>query len=128
MKSALLAFQKALYERLRTRLSVPVYDAVPDGAAFPYVTLGEDTAVDWSTKLQAGQEITHTLHVWSRYPGMAEAKQIIDAVVQALTAEPLAVEGFAVVVFRFDWSEVLRDPDGITRHGVVRFRAKLQEV
>ena len=46
-----------------------------------YVTLGEDTAVDWSTKLEPGMEVTHTLHVWSDYSGsMAETKQLIDQV------------------------------------------------
>lgn len=127
MKSPLLPLQKAIYDRLKTSLTCPVYDHVPDGAAMPYVTLGEDTAVDWSTKPAPGMEVTHTLHVWSDYRGMAEAKQIIDQVVQALTASPLVVEGFAVVVGRMDMIDTLRDPEGY-RHGVIRFRFKIMEV
>lgn len=126
MKSPLLPLQKAIYDRLKASLSYPVYDNVPDGAVMPYVTLGEDTAIDWSTKLENGQEITHTLHVWSDYNGMAEAKQIIDQVIQAMTLSPLQVEGFFVVLARLDMVETMRDPEGY-RHGIVRFRFKIQE-
>ena len=126
MKSPLFPLQKAIYDRLKSSLTCPVYDNVPDGAKMPYVTLGEDTAVDWSTKLEAGQEITHTLHVWSEYKGMMETKQLIDSIIQALTETPLTVEGFFVVTVRLDMVETMRDPEGY-RHGVVRFRFKIQE-
>lgn len=127
MKSPLLAIQKAIYDRLKASLSCPVYDEVPGGAIMPYVTLGEDTAVDWSTKLEPGMEVTHTLHVWSDYNGMAETKQLIDQVVQVLTGSPLNIEGFAVVMASLDMIDTLRDPEGY-RHGVIRFRFKIMEV
>lgn len=127
MKSPLLPLQKAIYDRLKASLTCPVYDHVPDGAAMPYVTLGEDTAVDWSTKPAPGMEVTHTLHIWSDYGGMAEVKRIIDQVVQAITASPLTAEGFAVVMGQLDMAEAMRDPDGY-RHGILRFRFKILEV
>lgn len=127
MKSPLLSLQKAIYDRLKVSLSCPVYDEVPDGAAMPYVVLGEDTETDWSTKPVPGAEITCTLHIWSDYRGMAEAKQIINQIEQALSQSPLAVEGFNVVLSRRDMAETLRDPEGY-RHGVVRFRFKVMEV
>lgn len=126
MKSPLWPLQVAIKQRLGSVLTCSVYDKVPDGAAMPYVTLGEDTAVDWSTKLEAGQEVTHTLHVWSDYNGMKEAKQIMDTIIQALTSTPLQVEGFFVVMARLDMVETMRDPGG-SRHGIVRFRFKIQE-
>lgn len=126
MKSPLLPLQKAIYNRLKSSLTCPIYDNVPDGAKMPYVTLGEDTAVDWSTKLENGQEVTHTLHIWSEYKGMMEAKQIIDQIIQAITSTPLVVEGFFVVSARVDVVETMRDPEGY-RHGIVRFRFKIQE-
>lgn len=126
MKSPLFPLQKAIYDRLKSSLTCPVYDNVPDGAKMPYVTLGEDTAVDWSTKLENGQEVTHTLHIWSEYKGMMEAKQIIDQIIQAITSTPLVVEGFFVVSARVDVVETMRDPEGY-RHGIVRFRFKIQE-
>jgi hypothetical protein len=126
MKSPLLALQKALYDRLSQTLSCSVYDAVPQGAAMPYVTIGEDTAIDWSTKLENGQEVTHTLHIWSGYDGAMEVKQITDTVIQAVTSQPLVLEGFYMVVATLDMTEVIRDPDGY-RHAVIRFRFKIQE-
>lgn len=128
MKSPLFPLQQALYGRLTASLSCPVYDQVPEGAAYPYVTLGEDTAADWSTKLTPGQEVTHTLHVWSRAAGFKECKQIGDQVIQSLTGAALAVAGFRVEVVRLEMNEVLRDPDGVTRHGVIRFRFNIWEV
>jgi len=126
MKSPLLPLQKAIYDRLKANLTCPVYDHVPDGVTMPYVTLGENTSVDWSTKLENGQEVTHTLHIWSEYKGMMEAKQIIDQIIQAITSTPLVVEGFFVVSARVDVVETMRDPEGY-RHGIVRFRFKIQE-
>lgn len=126
MKSPLFPLQKAIYDRLKSSLTCPVYDNVPDGAKMPYVTLGEDTAVDWSTKLENGQEVTHTLHIWSDYKGMMETKQLINTIIQILTLTPLQVEGFFVVTARLDMVETMRDPEGY-RHGIVRFRFKIQE-
>lgn len=127
MKSPLLGLQGAVYRRLKDALSCPVYDDVPDGAAMPYVTIGEDTALDWSTKPQPGMEITQTLHVWSAYPGMAEVKRIIDEAIQAVVNTTFDVDGFFVVSAQLDMVDVLRDPEGY-RHGVVRFRFKTLEV
>jgi hypothetical protein len=129
-RSPLLSLQKAIYARLKSKLTVSVYDAVPDGAVFPYVTIGEDTAVDWSTKLTSGQEVTHTLHIWSQYQGMTEIKDLIDQVIQALTISPLdlTADKFKAIVHSLDFNETFRDPDGITRHGVLRFRFKIQDI
>jgi len=126
MRSPLLALQKAIYDRLSQALTCTIYDSVPQGAAMPYVTIGEDTAIDWSTKLENGQEVTHTLHIWSDYEGAKEVKQITDEVVQAITFQPLELEGFYMVIAMLDMTEVIRDPDGY-RHSVVRFRFKIQE-
>ncbi len=129
-RSPLLPLQKAVYNRLKSNLTVPIYDAVPESAVFPYVTIGEDTSVDWSTKLTSGQEVTHTLHVWSQYIGMTEVKDLIDQVIQALTISPLdmSADKFKAIVHSLDLNETFRDPDGTTRHGVLRFRFKIQDI
>ena len=126
-KSAALSLQESIFQRLKKHLDHAVYDQPPQNAKFPYVTLGEDTVVDWSTKLAPGEEITHTLHIWSQYPGMQELKTLIDQTIQALTISPLVISGFDVVVSAMDGIQTLRDPDGITRHGVLRFRFKVSQ-
>lgn len=105
-----------------------VFDAVPEGQAFPYVTIGEDTVVDWSTKTNAGEEITHTIHVWSRYAGKKEAKEILSMVLEAITKQPLVLTGgFSVDYTAMDFMEVFTDEDGLTRHGVLRIRFKIAQ-
>jgi len=127
VKSALSPIQQALYTRLTNILSCPVYDAVPQGATFPYVTLGADTGVDWSTKTWAGQEVTITLHTWSRLPGMSQTKDLLDAIVQNVTGNDLVMPEFTPALLRLDYIETVMDPDGVTRHGIVRFRMKISE-
>lgn len=127
MKSPLFELQKAIFGRLST-LSCPVYDAVPKGSTFPYVTIGEDTALDWSTKTANGQEVTVTIHVWSRYEGMKEVKQLTDEVIQQMTVSPLVMTGFTTNPVQLELNEVIRDSDGITRHGILRFRLFIAEV
>lgn len=128
-KSALLELQRSIYNRLSASLSCPVYDEVPQGATFPYVAIGEDTAVDAGAKNAHGEEATVTLHVWSRAKGMSEAKGLISSIVYAMTGAPLPITGFQSAIAQREMADTFRDPDGITRHGVIRFRFRIfQEV
>ena len=101
-----------------------VHDHVPQGAAFPYVTVGEATARDWSAVGLNGIEATLILNVWSRARGRKEAKQIMAEMHRILDDANLAVSGHALVDLRFEFSETMLDPDGLTYHGVTRYRAK----
>ena len=47
----------------------------------------------------------------------------MDKVHDLLHDVNLSVTGFSLINLRFEYSDILRDPDGITRHGVMRFRA-----
>ena len=125
------ALQQTLYttlngdSQLTSTLGAAVFDDVPDTQAvsFPYVQIGEDTATDYSTKDVTGTETVINLHVWSRYRGSKETKQVMDRVHTLLHDSNLTVTGHNLVNLRFEFSDVLRDPDGVTRHGVMRFRA-----
>lgn len=127
--SPLHPLQEALYTRLTSAVSpVVVYDDVPDGAAFPYVTLGESTETDISPKGAGFYEATHTLHVWSRYKGFKQCNEIIDSIAAAFeTPLDMAADGYTDCYTRVEYRQVMRDPDGITRHGVVRIRVRIQE-
>ena len=72
------ALQKAVFTALTGEAELMaavtgIYDRVPVGTAYPYVTIGEATAADWSTKTSTGQNHTLTLHAWSRAPGRQAA-------------------------------------------------------
>lgn len=132
MKTALLSLQTSIYNRLSNDISLSskvkgVFDAVSTNQEFPYITLGEDTSSDWSTKTSVGEEITHTLHIWSRYKGKKEVKEIMNLILQSMTL-PLSLEGgFLVELSKIEFMEVLNDPDGITRHGVMRIRFRISQ-
>ena len=123
------ALQTAIYTKLSTdsnlttTLGASVFDDIPENTPYPYVQLGEDTAIDYSTKDQTGSEVTVNVDVWSRYRGSLQAKNIMDRVHTLLHDSSLSVTGSNFINMRFEFSDIIRDPDGITRHGVMRFRA-----
>jgi len=129
MRSPFLPLHKAIRDRIKSATSREVYDNVPENAAMPYIAMGEMEGRDWSDKFIPGQDVTSTIHVWSAYPGRKEAAQIIDEIISALTSSPLTLEGgFRAVVQALDLAEIIVDIDGITRHGVIRFKHKIEEV
>lgn len=122
------ALQQAIYTALNvsamtTDLSCTVLDEVKSNQSYPFLTIGEETAIDYSTKDIQGGEFTVNIDVWSQYKGSKECKQIMDKVHDLLHDNSLNVSGFNLINLRFEFSDVLRDPDGVTRHGVMRFRA-----
>ncbi len=134
MTEASLALQKALVATLVADDGVGalvadrIFDAAPRNAGFPYLSLGETRAADWSTGTEAGAEHRLTLHVWSRQRGKRESFEIMAAVEAALHDQPLALDGQALVNLRLEFADARRDPDGITWHGAMRFRAVTEPV
>ena len=100
-----------------------VYDDVPRGASFPYVTFGLTSEKDWSTGTEDGGEHIVSLHVWSRAPGRRQAAGIMAAIRRVLHDQPMVLTGHRLVNLRQEFADVRRDPDGETFHGIVRLRA-----
>jgi hypothetical protein len=130
MASAAWALQKSVFTALTGNAAVTsllggarVYDDVPRGAEYPYLTFGRSSASDWSTDGEDGHEHVFTLHVWSRANGRKEAHEIMAALRTALHGAALSLEGHRLVNLRHEFCEARRDPDGETYHGVVRYRA-----
>jgi hypothetical protein len=127
--SAALELQKAVFAVLTGDAGVGalvgdrIYDATPRKAQFPYLNFGSGRTDDWSTGTEEGEEHSLTLHAWSREPGKRETYQILEAVKAALHDTALDLDGHRLVNLRFESAQAARDPDGITWHGVMRFRA-----
>lgn len=100
----------------------------PNNEGFPYQTMGEETSVSLDTDDSEGAEGTLTIHSWSTYRGTKEIRQMQDATHRALHRYSLSVTGANFITIEYDFSQILTDPDGITRHGIMRFRALLDEV
>jgi len=124
------SLQKAIYAKLNDATisgasvsDVPVYDDVPEGTAAPYINIGEETAINDGTKTVDAVEHTLTIHIWSEYRGRYEIKHIMQQVYQNLHNTAITVSGASLVNIRQEFATTLEEADGITRHGVMRFRA-----
>ncbi|RMG71931.1 MAG: DUF3168 domain-containing protein [Chloroflexi bacterium] len=134
-----IALQNAIYSKLQndstlSALVTGVYDDVEQvnasesRTAFPYVVIGDDSYNDWDTDTETGFDVVITVHIWSRYRGRKEVKQIQDAVYTALNRQSLSVSGYAVLDVLYLESESFVDADGETRHGIIKFNVKMEAV
>jgi Protein of unknown function (DUF3168) len=130
MASAGWDLQKAVYAALSSDATLTtllgganIHDAAPQDAAFPYVVIDQMQVRDWSTGTEGGAEHMLTLHVWSDYAGKREAYEIADGIRATLDGAMLPLEDHRLINLRHQYSELKRDEDGQTHHGVLRFRA-----
>ncbi len=130
MGSASWALQQALFSAVTSDSALlallggaRVYDDVPERAAFPYVTFAPGIERDWSTGSGAGSEHAVALHVFSRAGGRQEVLAIMAALRVVLHEAALSLTGHGLINLRHEASEVRRDADGETYHGIVRLRA-----
>ncbi len=129
MKSPFLVLHDAEVARIEAETTYTVYDDVPEGAAYPYVVMGEMTGRDWSDKFEPGQEVYSTIHIWSQYKGRKEATEMGDAILQALSKSPLDLApNFRAVLQELDMNELIIDIDGKTRHGILRNRYLIEQI
>ena len=105
-------------------LIVGVYDnpAQPtdagDNTVFLYVTIGEDDITPWDTDTETGGEATANIHTWSRSHSRLQTKQIQQAIYDVLHRGTITMAGYTVVGIDLQNQGNVRDPDGITTHGV----------
>ena len=104
-----------------------VYDHAPQDVKFPYEVVGELTGVDHDTDDTLGWDTDVVIHQWSRFRGFDEVESIQRQTDLALNrVEPVVVDARIVTLHRVSVEGVL-DPDGLTRHGIHRFRAIIAE-
>lgn len=122
--------QQAIYAALVAAPAIcdgRVYDRVPDEPVFPYLTIGDEQAIDDGNSCEDAWEVFADAHVWSRPESTSkvEAKTIGAAVVDRLVTE-LVVAGFRVVFAALESYRTLRDPDGLTEHVIITVKYSLQ--
>ena len=127
--------QKAVFSALNTgsithaggsAITGVFYD-VPADTAYPYIRIGEETISDNSSKDKDIFEHTLTIHIWSQYRGNRDIKDIMKQVHDLLHNSALSVSGASMVNMRQEFHTTLIEGDGITRHGVMRFRAVVSD-
>lgn len=105
-----------------------VYDLPPAGAAFPYVSLGDGQILPDRADCYDGEVHFLKFDVWSREPGFVEAKWIGAAIKSTLHGAALALDGHRLVELAFESADYLRDPDGLTSHGVIVLKAQTEPI
>lgn len=126
------ALQKAIHAALTGNASLMVavsgvFDYVPAGTAYPYLTLGESQVVDESTATEKILRQTVTVQAYGQGKGRKPLDTIMAQVQASLDNAALTVEGFALISLRHQGSEIRLSADGATYHGRVRFVALLQK-
>ncbi|NIM59996.1 MAG: DUF3168 domain-containing protein [Candidatus Aminicenantes bacterium] len=98
--SPLNALQNAVYSRLTTggnKISYSVYDEVPPGATFPYVTLGNPASVPFEARNVMGEIVRFPFNSFTRDAGGKwQANQMINAIIQSLTADVISITGYKI--------------------------------
>lgn len=134
MSLAINALQAAIYTRLNSQLGgTPVYDFVPQGSGYPFVVIGESTALNWDTKTIEGQEFTVTIHAFDKAAGKKSVQTIMQSVYTALHRQEanITVSGYTLVLIECDFHQAFQDPspEGDTDHyfhGIQRYRCIVQ--
>jgi hypothetical protein len=125
---AALKADVALTTLLTSYASSPaVFTHVPqDLGTYPYVVLF-DTGLDGDDNdCNLGFDGTLNIHSWSDQRDMAIIGNIQKAIYDVLHHAELTMAGYSLVELHQEFTTILRDPDGITLHGVQRYRIILQ--
>lgn len=133
MSDAVWALQRAIYQHLsadaalKTLIGDPprIYDDPPETAPLPYLVIGPTSITDWKG-VDGGLRHELRFHVFSKYAGRREIKQIVSAVYDALHEAAFPVDDHRLINIRFVFGDVIRRREGDAYQGVIRFRAVTQ--
>lgn len=105
-------------------------ERAPQGAAFPYITLGDPQTLSFSNKDDEGSSTFIDVHGWVRASAtdasfMRRGLTLRAAIVAALDqTRPTIADYFVQQIWVTD-TRILRDPDGTTAHVIVTVQADL---
>jgi hypothetical protein len=113
--------QKAIVDALKLPVAIAggrIHDRVPENPEFPYLSIGSEQVLDDGNTCDDGWEVFSDIHVWSRAVGYVEAKQIMASAVDRIKAIS-TITGHTLIAVEVEDTRMLRDPDGLTSHGIV---------
>jgi Protein of unknown function (DUF3168) len=101
-----------------------IYDGPPPRAAFPYLSVADGIAADWSTKTAAGREIRLALTIWDDGEEASRLSSLMGHVEDAIAAMPRDLPGWRIASVVFLRSIVVRDVAGPWA-GLVEHRVRM---
>ncbi|MDJ1632676.1 DUF3168 domain-containing protein [Rhizobium rhizogenes] len=138
-EDASFELQKAIVTLLKNDAAVislvanRIYDRVPQDdagnttAVFPYISIGPDQEIPDPAECIRASEFFLQIDAWSRAVGFPEVKRIARAIEDALNDVELPLVANAQVYFEYDGRRIFRDPDGLTSHAALTFRAGIEK-
>lgn len=128
-----LALQTLIYARLIANPEVTslvpaenISDRSTRPNVFPCIIIGEGHTLYADDVDRFHEQAFMTLHVWTREPGLEQAKRIAGAARTALKQAPWSVAGHTAHGITIASARFLRDPSGEHGHAVIEINAVLQ--
>jgi len=122
--------QQAIYQKLTSDASLMalangVYDLPPQGSNFPYITIGDASASEFSNLAVGGADYKLDIHIWSREAGHKQTAGIMEKIHDLLHHGSITVTGQALVAMRVVSSSIVLENDGATYQGTLRLQVIL---
>lgn len=134
MSDPSLDLQKAIIQHLKDDGAVNalvaqrIYDNVPAATPFSYISYGSDQVLQDDVSCITAYEVSIQIDVWSRSVGQPDMKRIAGAVRASLHDADLTLDNHALVLLEHEQTRYLQDPDGLTSHGALTFKALVDAV
>jgi hypothetical protein len=132
-----LDLQRAIVTKLKTSsalqaligATIRLHQDVPENPTFPYVTIGPSQRLPDLAECINGAEIFADIHVFARSNGWAGCKQIGATLIAELhNADDLDLRENILVLIEIADERYFIEPDNLTKHGVVTFRALVEPI
>jgi len=124
--------QTAIYGRLTGLISVEVFDHVPQETQSPFVVIGDIINNENDTDSELGFNAVATITTYAGIDTARGYETVSNIMLEVYGAlhyyNSLVVGGYGISAISQEFSEVLRDNDGITRLGVQRFRVFYEKI
>lgn len=122
MSEPSVAVQTAIYTALQGLSAADVYDAVPQGAAYPYVVIDSTLIMADDPLASRRDERIIYLSVWSQYRGQKEVLEIMAEIDALLHQQSLSLSTGRMVRSYVKDKITNRDADNLTFQGRVTLR------
>ena len=131
--SVIFEVQKAVYAKLTGDAPLMamingVFDFVPEGTDYPYVTIGDIAAEDNSAVGVKGYELDLRVNVYSKSQGKSQCLDIVERLKIVLDGQALMVAGFSHVYSKMKAVETSRGQDNVILSANVSFEILVRVV
>ena len=98
-----------------------MFDRIPNGPAFPYVSFGEIQVIPETGEGTDAAQAFVTLHAWDRFKSSSATKNLSRLIILSLHDAELTLPEGQVQSLLLGSARTLPDPDGLTMHAVLSF-------